>query len=163
MRVLVLVGTTTGRARTVAEVLARRLDGAGAEVAVVPTDRVDVESIVAADAVIVCTSTFGAGGVPLVATDLLAAIAAGALPFADKPVGFVGLGDRSFARTYNGGWRAFEAALLAHGAVRIGEPLLFDAADMLSPEEEAARRDERVTAWAAAFLAALAAHRGDRS
>lgn len=157
MKILVTVGTTSGRALGVAEALARRLARPEVEVAVVPMDRVEPGDWAAAEALIVCTSTFGAGGVPTAAAGLLAAIAAGEFVCAGKPVGFVGLGDRSFPRTYNAGWRAFEAALVARGAVPVGEALLFDAADVRAPAEEAARLDARAGAWAEAFLALLGA------
>lgn len=157
MLIVVLVGTTKGRTTAVAEEVAARLGDAGATVDVVPMDRADAALVGRAEMLIVCTSTFGAGGVPANAADFLARVEAGDIPCAGRPIAYVGLGDRSFRHTYNGGWRTFERAFTAHGAVTLGEPLLFDAADALPPAEAAARRRDRIAAWVDDLRAVLPA------
>lgn len=157
MHLVVLVGTTKGRAATVAEAVAADLAEVGTTVAVVRMDAADEAVVAGADALVVCTSTFGAGGVPVNAQGFLERLEAGAFPCAGKRVGYVGLGDRSFRDTYNGGWRTFARAFAAQGAVAVGEPLLFDAADVLPPADAARRVAERVAAWAAGFRERLAA------
>lgn len=160
MHLVVLVGTTKGRAASVASEVAGALAGAGTTVVVVPMERADPTVVDGADALVVCTSTFGAGGVPVNAQGFLERLEAGAVPCAGKPVGYIGLGDRSFRDTYNGGWKTLARAFAARGAVGVGEPLLFDAADALPPAEAALRRRERIAAWTATFRALLAAVHG---
>ena len=153
--ITVLVGTTKGRASTVAEALGAILLRHGLRVEIVAMDRVDPDTVAAADAIVVCTSTFGAGGVPANAVGFLDRLRSGDVLCRGKPVGYVGLVDRSFHRTYNGGWCSFEQAFTERGAVTIGAPLLFDAADVAAPAEAAAVRQIRVAEWVEDFLAAL--------
>jgi MioC protein len=157
LHLVVLVGTTKGRAAAVAEAVAADLADAGTTVSVVRMDAADEAVVDGADALVVCTSTFGAGGVPMNARSFLERLETGAVPCAGKPVGYIGLGDRSFRDTYNGGWRTLAHAFAARGAVGVGEPLLFDAADALPPAESTRRRAERIAAWAATFRDLLAA------
>lgn len=126
---MVLVGTHRGGAGRVGEAIAERLAALGAVAAWVPMDKIEPEDVTAFAAVVVCTSTFGAGGVPPNAVQMLAALRSGAVDARGLPVGIVGLGDRSFGATYNGGCRAFADAFAASGAVIVGPMLLFDAAD----------------------------------
>ena len=154
---VVLVGSTKGRAAAVAAEVAADLAEAETTVAVVSMDHADEAVVAGADALVVCTSTFGAGGVPVNAQGFLERLEAGAIPCAGKPVGYIGLGDRSFRDTYNDGWKTLARCFAARGAVAVGEPLLFDAADALPPAEAALRRRERIAAWTATFLILLAA------
>ncbi len=160
--ILVLVGTTKGRATTVAEALRAALVERGLRAETSALDRVEAGAIAAADALVVCTSTFGSGGVPANAVGFLDRLESGDVACAGKPVGFVGLGDRSFRDTYNGGWQTLARAFAGRGAVAVGEPLLFDAAEALPPDEAARRLTERVTVWAGAFQAALDGWAGRR-
>ncbi|MDK9698259.1 MAG: flavodoxin domain-containing protein [Siculibacillus sp.] len=157
IRIAILVGSTKGRATAVATAVAAELTARGRAAAVVPLDRADAATVAAADALVLCTSTFGSGGVPANAVEFLARLEAGDIPCADVPVGWIGLGDRSFRDTYNGGWRRFERAFRVAGAVGLGEPLLFDAADALLPAADDARRAARIAEWTGSFDAALAA------
>lgn len=157
MQIVVLVGTTRGHTTVVAEEVAARLAESGASVVVTPMDRAEPAAVAAAAALIVCTSTFGSGGVPANAAGFLARLEAGEIACAGRPVAYVGLGDRSFRDTFNGGWRTFERALTALGAVTLGEPLLFDAAEALPPDAAVAQRRARVAAWVDALRPALAA------
>lgn len=160
MHLVVLVGTTKGRAAAVAAEVATDLTEAGTTVAVVSMEHADEAVVAGADALVVCTSTFGAGGVPMNARGFLDRLEAGDIPCAGKPVGYIGLGDRTFRDTYNGGWKTFAGAFAARGAVGVGEPLLFDAADTPPPAEAVLRRRRRIAAWTAAFRTLLAAGSG---
>lgn len=160
LHLVVLVGTTKGRAAAVAAEVAADLVEAGTTVDVVSMEQADASVVVGADALVVCTSTFGAGGVPANARGFLERLEAGAIPCAGKPVGYIGLGDRSFRDTYNGGWKTMARGFAARGAVGVGEPLLFDAADARPPAEAIRRRRERIAAWTATFRTLLAAASG---
>jgi MioC protein len=157
LHLVVLVGSTKGRAEAVAAEVAADLAEAGTTVAVVSMEHADEAVVAGADALVVCTSTFGAGGVPVNAQDFLERLEAGAIRCAGIPVGYIGLGDRSFRDTYNGGWRTMARAFSARGAVAVGEPLLFDAADALPPADAVRLRRERIAAWTATFRILLAA------
>lgn len=162
MHLVVLVGTTRGGAAAVATEVAARLAEGGATVRVAPMDSADAAAVEAADALVVCTSTFGVGGVPANAQSFLERLEAGAIPCAGRLVAYVGLGDRSFRETYNGGWKTFAHVFEARGAIGVGEPLLFDAADAPPPAEATRRRQERIAAWTASLLTLLAAADGRR-
>ena len=160
IRIAILVGSTKGRATAVAAEVAAELTARGRTVDVVPLDRAEAATVAAADALVLCTSTFGSGGVPANAVEFLARLEAGDIPCTGAPVGWIGLGDRSFRDTYNGGWRHLERAFRAAGAIGLGEPLLFDAADVLPPDAEEARRTARIAEWCEGYDAALAARLG---
>lgn len=128
MRILVLIGTHKGRAGMIGEAISDHFRRLGAEASWRPMDRVDGSDLGGLDGVVVCTSTFGAGGVPLNATGLLAALTQGEIDCSGLAIGLVGLGDSSYGATYNGGHRAFAAAFVARGGEILGPALLFDAA-----------------------------------
>lgn len=136
--VVVLVGTHKGGAGRIGEAIADRLVALGEAASWRPMDRIAAADLRRFTAVVVCTSTFGAGGVPPNATDLLAELRSDAVDLAGILVGVVGRGDSSFGATYNGGCRTFAEVLRARGAVIVGPTLLFDAADPTKdPDPEA--------------------------
>lgn len=146
--ILVLTGSHRGAATRVGQGIAARLAAAGTPARAIAMADADAALIAPAPALVICTATFGSGGVPPGAAGLLEAIRTGTLPLAGKPVGIVGLGDSSFRDTYNGGCRLFAAALGAAGARSIAPLLLFDAAaPHLAPD---------VAGWTETFLRALA-------
>lgn len=146
---LVLTASHRGAATRMGAAIAGHLGALGLPARAVAMDTAPPDAVAAAPALVFCTSTFGSGGVPPQAEGLLAAIEAGALALADRPVAVVGLGDSSFRDTYNGGSRRFAAALEAAGARIIAPLLLVDAsAPHLRPD---------VAGWAAGLAQALAA------
>ncbi len=154
MRILVLIGTHKGRAGMIGEAIRDHLRRLGAEAEWRPMDRVDPAELAGLDAVVVCTSTFGAGGVPPNAAGLLGALSDRSVDCSGLSVGLVGLGDSSYGATFNGGHRAFAGAFAARGAAIVGPPLLFDAA---RPDDQ-----PDPLAWAEAWLERLRADASHR-
>lgn len=146
---LVLTGSHRGAASKVGQAIATRLAEVGLPVCTRTMDTVTPAEIAAAPALVLCTSTFGSGGVPPQAVDLLAALEAGEIALANRPVAIAGLGDSSFRDTYNGGCRRFAAALQTAGAELIAPLLLFDASTPHLPPD--------LAGWVADVRAALAA------
>ncbi|GAA3611141.1 cytochrome P450 [Agrococcus terreus] len=145
--VTVLFGTESGGAELVADEVARAI-----------ADRADVEVVDLAEAtpdaldasrlhLVVC-STYGDGEAPTSARAFLAAL--GERPdLSGLRYAMLGMGDRSYARTYSRGSELVDEALAACGAERVGEYGRHDAGGA-TPAAEAARE------WADGVLAALA-------
>jgi MioC protein len=84
---------------------------------------------------LVCTSTYGQGDVPDNAKALYEALCAQKPDLAGVRYGVFGLGDRTYAETFNFGGKRFDEILQALGAERIGERYTHDASSGTLPEE----------------------------
>jgi MioC protein len=86
---------------------------------------------------LVCTSTYGQGDVPDNAKNLYEALRASKPDLSRVRYGVFGLGDRTYAETFNFGGRKFDELLASLGARRIGERVQHDASSGVLPEETA--------------------------
>lgn len=136
MKINILVGTMTGTAQLCAQEIELALDGDEVQVATLLMDKLDPAVFAERAAVyLVCTSTYGQGDVPDNAKALYGALCT------DKPdlngvrYGVFGLGDRTYAETFNFGGKRFDEILAALGAERIGERYTHDASSGTLPEE----------------------------
>nr|WP_254678172.1 flavodoxin domain-containing protein [Agrococcus sp. SGAir0287] len=147
--VTILFGSESGGAELVADELARHL-----------ADRADVEVVDLADAdphgldaarlhLVVC-ATYGDGEVPTTARPFVRALEEGDASLAGLRYAVLGMGDRSYARTYSRGSEIVDEALAARGATRIGEYGRHDASGPLDAGDVARE-------WADGVLAAEAA------
>jgi MioC protein len=136
MKINILVGTMTGTAQLCAQEMELALDGDDVQVVTLLMDKLDPSVFAEREAVyLVCTSTYGQGDVPDNAKALYEALCTKKPDLAGVRYGVFGLGDRTYAETYNFGGKRFDEILLALGAERIGERYMHDASSGTLPEE----------------------------
>jgi MioC protein len=111
-------------------------------------DRLD-SSVFSRDGVfLICTSTYGQGDVPDNAKALYDDLRVKRPNLSGVRYGVFGLGDRTYAETFNFGGKRFDDILTELGATRIGERHKHDASTGVLPEETALQ-------WCQQWLAEL--------
>jgi MioC protein len=136
MKINILVGTMTGTAQMCAQEIELALDGDDVQVATLLMDKLEPSVFDDREAVyLVCTSTYGQGDVPDNAKALYEALCSGKPDLSGVRYGVFGLGDRTYAETYNLGGKRFDDVLRELGAERIGDRLMHDASSGTLPEE----------------------------
>jgi MioC protein len=137
VKVTILVGTMTGTAQLCAQEMELALDDGETQVETLLMDGLDA-SVFSRDAVfLVCTSTYGQGDVPDNAKALYDDLKAKRPDLSRVRYGVFGLGDRTYAETFNFGGKRFDEILAELGAKRIGERHMHDASSGILPEETA--------------------------
>jgi len=145
MKINILVGTMTGTAQMCAQEMELALDGDEVQVVTLLMDKLDAGVFADREATyLICTSTYGQGDVPDNAKALYEALCSGKPDLAGVRYGIFGLGDRTYAETYNFGGKRFDEILASLGAERIGERYTNDASSGTLPEEIAV---EWARAW----------------
>lgn len=147
--IAILVGTITGTAEIVAEDVAPVLEGAGFEVEILDMDGLGPDVMFMSDLVLICTSTYGQGDVPDNAMDLHEALSEQRPNLSNLRYGVIGLGDSTYADTYNQGGARFDELLQELGAKRVGEVMRHNASSDELPEEAG-------VAWAKEWVELLA-------
>lgn len=146
-QLIILVGTMTDTALSVAQAI--ELDSVDL------IERIDVRgmdgldpSVFEQDALyVICSSTHGSGDVPDNAQAFYASLDAQPRYLGHVRYGLIALGDSAqYPMTFANGGRQFDERLRDLGAVRIGEPLVLDAASGDDPQALGA-------AWCRAWLA----------
>jgi len=149
MKITILVGTMTGTAQLVAQELELGWDDGDTQVETLLMDKLDASVFGgerAKDCVyLVCTSTYGQGDVPDNARALFEDLQAKRPDLSRVRYGVFGLGDRTYAETFNFGGIKFDRLLAELGARRIGERVQCDASSGVLPEETAVE-------WGAGWL-----------
>ena len=137
MKINILVGTMTGTAQLCAQEMELALDGDEVQVKTLLMDKLDPSVFADREAVyLVCTSTYGQGDVPDNAKALYEALCSGKTDLAGVRYGVFGLGDRTYAETFNFGGKKFDKILEECGARRIGTIFTHDASAGTVPEDE---------------------------
>ena len=137
MKVTILVGTMTGTAQLCAQEMELALDDGETVVETRMMDGLD-SSVFAKDSVfLICTSTYGQGDVPDNARALYEDLQKARPDLSHVRYGVFGLGDRTYAETFNFGGKRFDEILTELGARRIGERHTHDASSGILPEETA--------------------------
>jgi MioC protein len=138
MKINVLVGTMTGTAQLCAQEMELALDDGDIQVVTQLMDKLDPGAFDDREAVyLICTSTYGQGDVPDNAKALYEALCTRRPDLKGLRYGVFGLGDRTYAETFNFGGKRFDDILQALGAERIGERYTHDASSGTLPEEVA--------------------------
>jgi MioC protein len=146
MKISILVGTMTGTAQLCAQEMELALDDGETRVETLMMDGLD-SSVFLRDALfLVCTSTYGQGDVPDNARALYEHLQQTRPDLSRVRYGVFGLGDRTYAETFNFGGKRFDELLAQLGAKRIGERHMHDASSGILPEETALE-------WCQAWLA----------
>jgi len=137
MKLTLLVGTMTGTAQLVAQELELVWDDAEVQVETLLMDKLD-SSVFERDGVfLLVTSTYGQGDVPDNAKAFYEDLKAKRPDLSRVRYGVFGLGDRTYAETFNFGGKRFDDLLGELGAQRIGERVQHDASSGVLPEETA--------------------------
>jgi MioC protein len=146
MKVTILVGTMTGTAQLCAQEMELALDDGETEVETKLMDGLDSSVFSAASVFLICTSTYGQGDVPDNARALYEHLQSARPDLSRVRYGVFGLGDRTYAETFNFGGKRFDEILTELGAQRVGERHMHDASSGILPEETALE-------WCQAWLA----------
>jgi MioC protein len=137
MRINILVGTMTGTAQLCAQEMELALDDGETQVATLMMDGLDSTVFTREGAFLICTSTYGQGDVPDNARALYEDLKAKRPDLSHVRYGVFGLGDRTYAETFNFGGKRFDELLAELGAQRVGERHTHDASSGVLPEETA--------------------------
>jgi sulfite reductase alpha subunit-like flavoprotein len=137
LKINILVGTMTGTAQLCAQEMELSLDDGATEVATLMMDGLDSSVFSRAGVFLICTSTYGQGDVPDNARALYEDLQARRPDLSHVRYGVFGLGDRTYAETFNFGGKRFDELLAGLGAQRIGERHMHDASSGVLPEEKA--------------------------
>jgi MioC protein len=148
LSIRILVGTMTGTAQLVAQELELAWDDGETRVETLLMDKLDSSVFRGGGVYLICTSTYGQGDVPDNAKALYEDLKAKRPDLSDVRYGVFGLGDRTYAQTFNFGGKRFDDLLAELGATRIGERVQHDASSGTLPEEVAAE-------WGAGWLEQL--------
>ncbi len=136
-KITILVGTMTGTAQLCAQEMELALADDDTEVEAVLMDGLDASVFSRPGVFLICTSTYGQGDVPDNARALYEDLKAQRPNLARVRYGVFGLGDRTYAETFNFGGKRFDDLLAELGAERIGERHTHDASSGILPEETA--------------------------
>lgn len=137
VKITILVGTMTGTAQLCAQEMELALDDGETQVETLLMDKLDSSVFERAGVFLVCTSTYGQGDVPDNAKALYEDLKAKRPDLSHVRYGVFGLGDRTYAETFNFGGKRFDEILGQLGAQRVGERHTHDASSGVLPEETA--------------------------
>lgn len=148
----ILVGSMTGTAEMVAEDMQATIEEVSDHtVEMVLMDDLDASVFDRDGVFLLVTSTYGQGEVPDNALDFYESIVETKPDLSAMRFGIFGLGDSTYADTFNFGGKLFEAALSDCGAQIIGERLQHNASGADLPEEAGV---EWIKTWIAKMEAA---------
>ena len=136
-KIIILVGTMTGTAQLCAQEMELALDDGDTEVETLLMEKAEAAVFAQPAVFLICTSTYGQGDVPDNARALYEELKAKRPDLARVRYGVFGLGDRTYAETFNFGGKRFDEILAELGAERIGERHMHDASSGVLPEETA--------------------------
>ena len=137
MKLNLLVGTMTGTAQLVAQELELVWDDGELQVETLLMDKLDSSVFEREGVFLIVTSTYGQGDVPDNAKSFYEDLKAKRPDLARVRYGVFGLGDRTYAETFNFGGKKFDELLAQLGAERVGERHMHDASSGILPEETA--------------------------
>jgi MioC protein len=137
MRITILVGTMTGTAQLCAQEMELALDDGETQVEAILMDGLDSAVFQRDGLFLICTSTYGQGDVPDNARALYEDLQQKRPDLSRVRYGIFGLGDKTYAETFNYGGKRFDDILSELGAQRIGERYRHDASSGVLPEEKA--------------------------
>lgn len=136
-RITILVGTMTGTAQLCAQEMELALDDGETQVEALLMDGLDSTVFERDGLFLVCTSTYGQGDVPDNARALYEDLQKKRPDLSRVRYGVFGLGDQTYAETFNYGGKRFDDILTELGARRVGERYRHDASSGVLPEEKA--------------------------
>jgi len=142
MKLTLLVGTMTGTAQLVAQELELAWGDDDLQVETILMEKADATVFQREGLFLIVTSTYGQGDVPDNAKNLYDELKGKRPDLSRVRYGVFGLGDRTYAETFNFGGKRFDDILQELGAQRIGDRVMHDASSGVLPEEMAAEWGE---------------------
>jgi MioC protein len=136
-KIIILIGTMTGTAQLCAQEMELALGDDQTQVEALLMDNLDASVFEREGAFLICTSTYGQGDVPDNARALYEDLQRKRPDLSKLRYGVFGLGDRTYAETFNYGGKRFDDILTELGASRVGERYKHDASSGVLPEEMA--------------------------
>jgi MioC protein len=136
-KIIILIGTMTGTAQLCAQEMELALGDDETQVEALLMDKLDASVFDREGAFLICTSTYGQGDVPDNARALYEDLQRKRPDLSKLRYGVFGLGDRTYAETFNYGGKRFDDILAELGAQRVGERYKHDASSGVLPEETA--------------------------
>jgi MioC protein len=136
-KITILIGTMTGTAQLCAQEMELALDDGETQVEALLMDNLDASVFQREGDFLICTSTYGQGDVPDNARALYEDLQRKRPDLSNVRYGVFGLGDRTYAETFNFGGKRFDDILTQLGAKRVGERYKHDASSGVLPEETA--------------------------
>ncbi len=136
-KIIILIGTMTGTAQLCAQEMELALGDDETQVEALLMDNLDASVFDREAAFLICTSTYGQGDVPDNARALYEDLQRKRPDLSKLRYGVFGLGDRTYAETFNYGGKRFDDILTELGASRVGERYKHDASSGVLPEETA--------------------------
>ena len=136
-QISILVGTMTGTAQLCAQEVELALGDDDTQVETLLMDSLDGSVFARPGVFLICTSTYGQGDVPDNARAFYEQLKSVRPNLSHVRYGVFGLGDRTYAETFNFGGKRFDELLGELGAERIGERHMHDASSGILPEETA--------------------------
>jgi len=136
-KINILIGTMTGTAQLCAQEMELALDDGETKNEAVLMDGLDSSVFQREGVFLICTSTYGHGDVPDNARALYEDLQKKRPDLSRVRYGVFGLGDRTYAETFNFGGKRFDELLTELGAKRVGERYKHDASSGVLPEEMA--------------------------
>jgi MioC protein len=136
-KIIILIGTMTGTAQLCAQEMELALGDDETQVEALLMDNLDASVFDRQGAFLICTSTYGQGDVPDNARALYEDLQRKRPDLSKLRYGVFGLGDRTYAETFNYGGKRFDDILTELGAQRVGERYKHDASSGVLPEETA--------------------------
>lgn len=137
MEILLIVGSEMGNAEMVAECVQDVLTGDGYEVHLFVDGAPEEARVAEHGLILVCTSTTGVGDIPQNIEPLYQSLSETRPDLSKARYGMIGLGDRNYAESFCGGPKKWDALLSELGATKVGDSLLMDANENLTPDEDA--------------------------
>ena len=141
MRITILVGTMTGTAQLCAQEMELALDGDEVQVEALLMDGLDSGVFDREGLFLVCTSTYGQGDVPDNARALYEDLQKRRPDLSRVRYGVFGLGDRTYAETFNYGGKRFDD-ILSEPEVDAIHAYIIDQAWQGYNEQEKSRTQE---------------------
>ena len=136
-KITILIGTMTGTAQLCAQEMELALDDGETRIEALLMDGLDSSVFQREGVFLICTSTYGQGDVPDNARGLYEDLQRKRPDLSAIRYGVFGLGDRTYAETFNFGGKRFDDLLTELGAKRVGERYKHDASSGVLPEEMA--------------------------
>lgn len=136
-KITILIGTMTGTAQLCAQEMELALDDGETRIEALLMDSLDSSVFQREGVFLICTSTYGQGDIPDNARALYEDLQRKRPDLSSVRYGVFGLGDRTYAETFNFGGKRFDELLTELGAKRVGERYKHDASSGVLPEEMA--------------------------
>src|SRR5438034_8593790 len=127
-KITILIGTMTGTAQLCAQEMELALDDGETRIEALLMDGLDSSVFEREGAFLICTSTYGQGDVPDNARALYEDLQRKRPDLSKVRYGVVGLGDTTYAETFNVGGQRVDDILTGVGAKRVGARHKRDAA-----------------------------------